>query len=81
MATQFLRFLSANNRAIRVLFTNDKSHPERVAFEIHSPKYGRDTVVSALTGFEPGLRLVDNVDAAFATHYTAITMPVLERAE
>ena len=81
MATQFLRFLSANNIAIGVLFTNDKSHPERVALEIHSPKYGGDTVVSALTGFEPGLRLVDYVDAAFATHNTAIRMPVFERTE
>ena len=35
----------------------------------------------ALTGFEPALRFVDHVNAAFATHNTAITMPVLERAE
>tara|TARA_R110002012_G_scaffold297839_2_gene495937 strand:- start:2 stop:295 length:294 start_codon:yes stop_codon:yes gene_type:complete len=37
--------------------------------------------VSALTGFEPALRFVDNVNAAFATHNTAIAMPILERAE
>jgi hypothetical protein len=36
---------------------------------------------SALTGFEPALRLVDDVNAAFATHNTAIAMPILERAE
>ena len=36
---------------------------------------------SALTSFEPTLRLVDHVDAAFATHNPAITVPVLERAE
>ncbi len=35
----------------------------------------------ALTSFELALRLVDHVDAAFATHNTAITVPVLERAE
>jgi hypothetical protein len=37
--------------------------------------------VLTLAGFEPALRLVDHVDAAFATHNAAITMPVLERAE
>ena len=36
---------------------------------------------SALTGFEPALRFVDHVNAAFATHNAAITVPVLERAE
>ncbi len=35
----------------------------------------------ALAGFELALRLVDHVDAAFATHNTAVTVPVLERAE
>ena len=35
----------------------------------------------ALASFELALRLVDNVDAAFATHNAAITVPVLERAE
>jgi hypothetical protein len=35
----------------------------------------------ALASFELALRLVDHVDAAFATHNTAITVPVLERAE
>ena len=34
-----------------------------------------------LTGFEPALRLVDDVNAAFATHNAAVTMPVFERAE
>jgi hypothetical protein len=36
---------------------------------------------STLTGFEPTLCLVDDVDAAFAAHDTAVAMPVLERAE
>ena len=36
---------------------------------------------SALTGFEAALCFVDHVDAALAAHDTAITMPVLERAE
>jgi hypothetical protein len=35
----------------------------------------------ALAGFEPGLRLVDHINAAFATHNAAVTVPVLERAE
>ena len=35
----------------------------------------------ALTRFEPALRLVDDVYAAFATHNAAITVPVLERTE
>ena len=35
----------------------------------------------ALTGFEPALRFVDHVNAAFATHNAAVTVPVLERAE
>ena len=35
----------------------------------------------ALASFELALRLVDHVDAAFATHNPAITVPVLERAE
>ena len=35
----------------------------------------------ALASFELALRLVDHVDAAFATHNAAITVPVLERAE
>jgi hypothetical protein len=34
-----------------------------------------------LAGFEPALGLVDHVDAAFAAHDTAITVPVLERAK
>jgi hypothetical protein len=38
-------------------------------------------VRSPLTGFEPALRFVDHINAAFATHNAAITMPVLERAE
>jgi hypothetical protein len=38
-------------------------------------------VFLALTGFEPALRLVDHINAAFATHNAAITVPVLERAE
>ena len=35
----------------------------------------------ALAGFEPTLRFVDHVNAAFATHNTAVAMPILERAE
>lgn len=35
----------------------------------------------ALAGFEPALRLVDDVYAALATHNAAITMPVFERTE
>tara|TARA_R110002111_G_scaffold69920_2_gene113090 strand:- start:6 stop:248 length:243 start_codon:yes stop_codon:yes gene_type:complete len=34
-----------------------------------------------LAGFEPALCLVDHVNAAFATHNAAITVPVFERAE
>jgi len=34
-----------------------------------------------LTGFEALLRFVDHVNAAFATHNAAVTVPVLERAE
>ena len=36
---------------------------------------------SALARFELTLRLVDHVDAAFATHNPAVTVPILERAE
>ena len=39
------------------------------------------SVVLTLTGFEPAICFVDHVNAAFATHNTAITVPVLERAE
>ncbi len=35
----------------------------------------------ALTCLEAALRLVDHVDAAFATYHAAITVPVLQRAE
>ena len=35
----------------------------------------------ALAGFEPALRLIDNVDAAFPAHNTAVAVPILERAE
>ena len=38
-------------------------------------------MVLALAGFEPALRFVDHINAAFATHNAAITVPVLERAE
>jgi len=34
-----------------------------------------------LAGFEALLRFVDHVNAAFATHNAAVTVPVLERAE
>jgi N-formylglutamate amidohydrolase len=34
-----------------------------------------------LAGFEPALRFVDHVNAAFATHNTAVAVPILERAE
>jgi hypothetical protein len=36
---------------------------------------------SALAGFEPGLRFVDHINAAFTAYNAAITVPVLERAE
>ena len=36
---------------------------------------------SALAGFEPALRLVDDVDAALAAHDTAVAVTLLERAE
>jgi hypothetical protein len=36
---------------------------------------------STLTGFETLLCFVDHVNAAFATHNTAVAVPVLERAE
>ena len=35
----------------------------------------------ALTGFEPALRLVDNIDAALAAHDAAVAVTLLERAE
>jgi hypothetical protein len=38
-------------------------------------------VFSALASFELALRFVDHVNAAFATHDPAITVPVLQRAE
>jgi len=38
-------------------------------------------VFLTLTGFEPTLRFVDHINAAFATHNAAITVPVFERAE
>jgi hypothetical protein len=34
-----------------------------------------------LTGFKTLLCFVDHVYAAFATHNTAVTVPILERAE
>ena len=37
--------------------------------------------VLTLTGFEPALRLVDYIDAAFTAHDAAIAMTLLERAE
>ena len=36
---------------------------------------------STLAGFEPALRLVDDVDAALTAHNAAIAVAVLERAE
>jgi len=36
---------------------------------------------STLTGFEATLGLVDHVNAAFATHNAAVTVPVFQRAE
>jgi hypothetical protein len=36
---------------------------------------------SALAGFEPALRLVDDVDTALAAHDAAIAVTLLERAE
>jgi len=38
-------------------------------------------LVSALTGFEPAICLVDHVNATLTPHNPAIAMPVLERAE
>ncbi len=35
----------------------------------------------ALTGFEPALRLVDDVDAALAAHNAAVAMAVLQRTK
>ena len=35
----------------------------------------------ALTGFEPALRLVDDVDTALAAHNAAVAMAVLERTK
>ena len=37
--------------------------------------------VLALAGFETAVCLIDDIDAALATHDPAITVPVLERAE
>ena len=37
--------------------------------------------VSALTGLETALRLVDDIDAALTAHDAAIAMALLERAE
>ena len=55
--------------------THEKSRPKGAAC---------DVVIldgSTLAGFEPALSFVDHVNAAFATHNTAIAVPVLERAE
>jgi len=62
-------------RGCKPLSATKKAAPEGAAF---SSKKLRS---SALTGFEPALRLIDDVNAAFATHNTAIAMPILERAE
>jgi hypothetical protein len=40
-----------------------------------------DPAGSALTGFEPGLRLVNDVYAAFAAHDTTVAVTLLQRAE
>ena len=53
-----------------------KRLPRRTAF-----LNGNCWQISALAGFEPALGLVDHVNAAFATHNAAITVPGLERAE
>src|SRR6056297_260107 len=45
------------------------------------PGSGRPAAGSALARLEAALRLVDDVDAAFATHNAAVTMPVFQRAE
>jgi hypothetical protein len=34
---------------------------------------------SALPGFEPALRLIDDVDAALAAHDTIVAVPTAER--
>ena len=52
-----------------------KTAPEGAVFSNSNVQF------SALASFELALRLVDHVDAAFATHNTAVTVPVLERAE
>ncbi len=52
----------------------ERNRPPRRAARFPTPKCGL-----ALAGFEPALRLVDDVDTAFTAHDTAITMPVLER--
>jgi|TARA_R100000049_G_C1910320_1_gene57846 hypothetical protein len=36
---------------------------------------------SALTGFEPGLGLVDHIDAALTAHNAAVAVALFERAE
>jgi hypothetical protein len=54
---------------------------DRAAVFVSQRQLKRFKRVLTLTGFEPGLRLVDHVDAAFATHNAAITMPCFERTE
>ena len=47
----------------------------------HDPSFSTAFAGSALTGFEPALRLVDHIDAALTAHDAAIAMALLERAE
>ena len=46
-----------------------------------SLKEASDAKCSALACFELALRLIDDVNAALATHNPAVTVPVLQRAE
>ena len=57
--------------------TQKRPHSCEAAFS----KFCRRQSESALTCFEPTLRLVDHIDAALAAHDAAITVPVLQRAE
>ena len=58
---------------------NKKPHPEMRFFG--ACKEASDAKCSALACFELALRLVDDVNAALATHNPAVTVPVLQRAE
>ena len=62
---------------VKKVFRKEKSRPSWSGVFRKARRWGE----SALTCFEPTLRLVDHIDTALAAYHTAIAMPVLQRAE